>query len=45
MINDKYPDKKHQTGERKENELESKESETNERYQIENPELLKRIDI
>ena len=42
--NDEEYEEIYQTEERKENYLESDKSETDERDQIENPELLKRID-
>ena len=38
MIDDKYSCERYQIGENKEDDLESEGSETDERYQIENPE-------
>ena len=43
MINDQEFDERDQTGEKKDD-LELEESENYERYQIENPELLRRVD-
>ena len=45
MIDDIEYDETDQTREIKEDDLESKESETDEGYQLENPESLQRIDI
>ena len=45
IVDDKESDERDQIGEIKEDDLESEELETDERYQIEIPESLKRIDI
>ena len=45
MIDDKESDERYQMGEKKEDNLESEESENYERYHTENPESLKMIDI
>ena len=44
MIDNEEYDERNQIGESKEDDLELEESETDENYQIENPESLKRID-